>query len=69
MYIGTQGTFPADHDLELLVQLGVTHVDTTPSEPVSEGTTDLLKSYRERCAKFGIELEMMHIIGSSGARV
>lgn len=67
MYIGTQGTFPADHDLEMLAQLGVTHVDTTPGEPLSEWTTDLLKRYRERCAKFGIELEMMHIIGSSGA--
>ncbi|MBT3344932.1 MAG: mannonate dehydratase [Gemmatimonadetes bacterium] len=67
MYIGTQGTFTEDHDLEMLAQLGVNNVDTTPTEPKAEWTTDLLTSYRERCAKFGINLEMMHLLGSSGA--
>ena len=67
MYIGTQGTFAEDHDLEMLAQLGVNNIDTTPSEPITEWTTDLLTSYRERCAKFGIKLEMMHFIGSGCA--
>lgn len=67
MYIGTQGYFPEDHDLEMLAQLGVNHIDTTPTEPLKEWTADLITRYRERCARYGIELEMMHIIGSSGA--
>lgn len=67
MYIGTQGTFAEDHDLEMLAQLGVKNIDSTPSEPITEWTTDLLTSYRERCAKFGINLEMMHFIGSGCA--
>lgn len=67
MYIGTQGAFREDHDLEMLAQLGVNNIDTTPTEPLAEWTADLLTSYRERCAKFGINLEMMHLIGSSGS--
>ncbi|HCL27415.1 MAG TPA: mannonate dehydratase [Candidatus Latescibacteria bacterium] len=67
MYIGTQGRFAEDHDLEMLAQLGVNNIDTTPSEPLSEWTTELLTSYRERCAKYGIDLEMMHLIGSGSA--
>tara|TARA_B100001123_G_C15128099_1_gene954131 strand:+ start:103 stop:1110 length:1008 start_codon:yes stop_codon:yes gene_type:complete len=67
MYIGTQGRFAEDVDLEVLAQLGVVNIDTTPSEPLSEWTTDLLGGMRERCAKFGINLEMMHLIGSGNA--
>jgi len=67
MYIGTQGSFPEDHDLEMLAQLGVNNIDTTPKEPINEWTTELLTSYRERAAKFGINLEMMHFIGSGSA--
>ena len=67
MYIGTQGKFPADHDLENLAQLGVNHIDTTPDQPLNEWTTDLLVSMRERCAQYGIELEMTHIIGSGNS--
>ncbi|NKB70206.1 MAG: TIM barrel protein [Candidatus Latescibacteria bacterium] len=67
MYIGTQGRFPEDVDLELLAQLGVANIDTTPSEPLDQWTTDLLVSMRERCARFGINLEMMHLIGSGNA--
>ena len=67
MYIGTQGSFPEDTDLEVLAQFGVNNIDTTPSEPLNEWTTDLLTRYRERCAKFGINLEMTHIIGSGNA--
>jgi mannonate dehydratase len=67
MYLGTQGRFPEDHDLEMLAQLGVNHIDTTPTEPMTEWDADLITHYRERCAAFGIELEMMHLIGSGGA--
>ncbi len=67
MYIGTQGRFTEDVDLEMLAQLGVVNIDTTPTEPVSQWTTDLLVGMRERCAKFGINLEMMHLIGSGNA--
>ena len=67
MYIGTQGSFPEDHDLQTLAQLGVNNIDTTPSEPKSEWTKDLITSYRERCAKFGINMEMMHVVSSGNA--
>ncbi|MBI93321.1 MAG: mannonate dehydratase [Gemmatimonadaceae bacterium] len=67
MYIGTQGHFTEDHDLEQLAQLGVNNIDVTPREPLAEWTTDLLTGYRERYAKFGINLEMMHLIGSGSA--
>ena len=67
MYIGTQGSFPEDVDLEVLAQLGVVNIDTTPTQPLSAWTTDLLTSMRERCDRFGISLEMMHVIGSGNA--
>ena len=67
MYIGTQGSFPENADLEVLAQLGVVNIDATPKEPKSEWTTDLITSYRERCAKHGINLEMMHLISSGNA--
>ena len=67
MYIGTQGSFSEDVELEVLAQLGVVNVDATPAEPLNEWTTDLLIDMRERCARFGINLEMMHIIGSGNA--
>jgi mannonate dehydratase len=67
MYIGTQGRFTEDHDLEVLAQLGVNNIDTTPQVPLSRWTTGLLTSEIERCAKHGIKLEMMHLIGSGNA--
>jgi len=67
MYIGTQGSFPEDVHLEVLSQLGVNNIDTTPTEPLNEWTTDTLVQMRERGAKYGINVEMTHIIGSSGA--
>ena len=57
MYIGTQGSFPEDVDLEVLSQLGVNNIDTGPGIPMNEWTTDILTSMRERCAKHGINLE------------
>ena len=67
MYIGTQGSFPEDHDLIQLTQLGVVNIDTTPKEPQNEWTTDLLSSYRERCANFGVTMEMAHVISSGNS--
>lgn len=67
MYIGTQGIRPEEEDLVQLSQLGVNNIDTTPTEPLSEWTPDLLTSYIERCAKHSIKLEMMHLIGSGNA--
>lgn len=67
MYIGTQGRFPEEHDLQQLAQLGVFNIDTTPSEPPTEWTADLITQYRERCAKYDINLEMMHLISSGNA--
>lgn len=67
MYIGTQGSFPEDVDLEVLSQLGVNNIDTTPGIPLNKWTTDTLVSMRERCAKHGINLEMTHIISSGSA--
>tara|TARA_B100001123_G_scaffold344226_1_gene391144 strand:+ start:2761 stop:3774 length:1014 start_codon:yes stop_codon:yes gene_type:complete len=67
MYIGTQGIRPVEEELVQLAQLGVNNIDTTPSEPLSEWTPDLLTSYVERCAKYDIKLEMMHMLGSGNA--
>ena len=61
MYLGTQGRYNDDTQLEVLAQLGVNHVDHTPSEPWTEWTTDMMVQMRERCDKFGIRLEMMHL--------
>ena len=61
MYIGTQGTFKTDTELEVLSQLGVVNVDQTPTEPWTEWSTEMIVALRERFDKFGISLEMMHI--------
>ena len=61
MYIGTQGRFNDDTDLEVLAQLGVFNVDHTPSEPWTEWTADMMIAQRERFEKHGISLEMMHL--------
>ena len=67
MYIGTQGRYPEAADREVLTQLGIVNIDTGPAVPVDEWTTDILVAERERCAKYGINLEMMHVISSSNA--
>ena len=61
MYIGTQGRFDDDTQLEVLSQLGVNSVDHTPSEPWTDWSTDTIVQQRERFARFGISLEMMHL--------
>ena len=45
----------------MLAQLGVLHVDQTPSEPWTEWTADTLRALRDRFARHGIELEMIHV--------
>ena len=70
MYIGTQFGCRHDTDIEVLAQLGVMHVDQTPSEPWQDWTADTLKAMRERFARHGIDLEMIHLpLGSRSAFV
>jgi mannonate dehydratase len=61
MYIGTQGRFNDDTQLEVLAQLGVNNVDHTPSEPWTDWSTEMIVAMRERFDKFGVNLEMMHV--------
>ena len=61
MYIGTQGRFDDDTQLEVLSQLGVNNVDHTPSEPWTEWSTEMIVKLRERFDKYGVNLEMMHL--------
>ena len=61
MYIGTQFGCRHDTDIQVLAQLGVLHVDQTPAEPWTEWTADTLKALRDRFARHGIELEMIHV--------
>ena len=61
MYIGTQGRFETDEELQVLSQLGINNVDITPAEPWTEWTTDTFVQMREQCAKFSIELELTHL--------
>ena len=68
MYIGTQFGCRNDTDIKVLAQLGVNKVDQTPEEPWEDWTTDTLKTLRNRFAKYGINLEMIHIpLGSQSA--
>ena len=60
MYVGTQFGARHETDIKVLAQLGVEHVDVTPKEHWTEWTADLLASYREKYAKYGIEVETMH---------
>ena len=70
MYIGTQFGCRHDTDIEVLAQLGVMHVDQTPSEPWEDWTAETLKAMRERFARHGIDLEMIHLpLGSRSAFV
>jgi len=61
MYIGTQTQCRDDVDIEVLAQLGVVHVDQTPTAPWSLWTTETLKAERDRFDKYGVNLEMIHI--------
>ncbi len=65
MYIGTQYTDRHETDIKQLAQLGVEHVDVTPQGSWREWTTDSLIAMREKYAKHGIAVEMIHIPVSS----
>jgi mannonate dehydratase len=65
MYVGTQFKARHETDIRQLAQLGIEHVDVTPSEHWTEWTVDLLTSIREQYAKYGITVETMHSPPSS----
>ncbi len=60
MYVGTQFKVRHETDIRQLAQLGVEHVDVTPTEHWTEWTVDLLMSIREKYAKCGITVESIH---------
>lgn len=65
MYIGSQFGAQTDEEMQVLAQLGIKHVDQTPSEPWQNWSTSMLIEMKERWAKHGISLEMIHIPLSS----
>jgi mannonate dehydratase len=68
MYIGSQFGAQTDEEMQVLAQLGIENVDQTPSEPWRDWSTDMLKGMKERWARHGISLEMIHIpLGSRSA--
>ena len=68
MYIGSQFGHQTDEEIQVLSQLGVINVDQTPVETWKDWTTDALVALKERWAKHGIILEMLHIpLGSRSA--
>ena len=68
MYIGSQFGHQTDEEIQVLSQLGVINVDQTPVETWKDWTTDALVALKERWAKHGINLEMLHIpLGSRSA--
>lgn len=68
MYIGSQFSHQTDEEIQVLSQLGVINVDQTPVEAWKDWTTDALVALKERWAKHGISLEMLHIpLGSRSA--
>ena len=60
MYVGTQFGARHETDIRQLAQLGVEHVDVPLKEHWTEWTVDLLTSYREKYAKYGINVETIH---------
>ena len=68
MYIGSQFGHQTDEEIQVLSQLGVINVAQTPVEAWKDWTTDALVALKERWAKHGISLEMLHIpLGSRSA--
>ena len=68
MYIGSQFGHQTDEEIQVLSQLGLINVDQTPVEAWKDWTTDALVALKERWAKHGISLEMLHIpLGSRSA--
>lgn len=68
MYIGTQVRAQTDEEMQILAQLGLEHVDQTPTKPWREWSTSMLIEMKERWAKHGINMDMIHIpLGSRSA--
>jgi len=65
MYIGTQVGAQTEEEMQVLAQLGVVHVDQTPTQPWHKWSSAMLIEMKERWAKHGISLEMIHIPLSS----
>lgn len=65
MYLGSQFGAQTDEEMQVLAQLGIKHVDQTPTEPWAKWSTAMLIEMKERWAKHGISLEMIHIPLSS----
>ena len=57
MYIGTQGQLSGRRRSGSPCPIGRQQHRHDADEPLNEWTTDLLSRYRERCAKFGINLK------------
>ena len=60
MYVGTQFKARHETDIRQLAQLGVAHVDVSPTEHWTGWTVDLLSSIRDTYEKYGITLESIH---------
>ena len=56
-----QGGIHDDTELEVLAQLGVVNIDESPAKAWTEWTTGMMVERRDRCDKYGISLEMMHL--------
>ena len=70
MYIGTQVGTQTDEEIQVLAQLGLKYVDQTPAKPWREWSTSMLVEMKERWAKHGINMDMIHIpLGSRSAYV
>ena len=68
MYLGTQYASRDETDMQALQQLGLKHVDVTPTEDWWDWTTELLVEMCEQHAKYDLDLEMIHIpLGSRSA--
>ena len=68
MYIGSQFGAQTDEEMQVLAQLGIKNVDQTPQQPWEQWSTSMLVEMKERWAKHGISMEMIHIpLGSRSA--
>ena len=65
MYIGSQFGDQTDEEMMVLAQLGIKNVDQTPSEPWASWSTQMLIDLKERWARHGIRMEMIHLPLSS----
>lgn len=57
MYVGTQGFGTTKMEMEFLTRHGVTHLDAA----VPDTEVDTLVKHKEEAAKYGVEIESIHI--------